>query len=156
MVRSSGRSPWYRFINTETERKLPFGCFSEALPSTEVTSVRQRVPIICGGETPPKPLDDVSAVGPPWLTGATGITTLGLVGQGAALWRCTGTAGDASVSGPTVVNSWHNCTRLWLQRLMSHVYWQVAHSIPLKCDNWRHVGQPDASALSTNIKELRV
>lgn len=70
---------------------------------------------------------------PGWTTvqtGATGITTLGLVGQGAALWRCTGTAGDASVWGPTVVNSWHTGTRLWLERLILHIYWQVAHSIP--------------------------
>lgn len=74
----------------ETKRKrVTFWLFHRNAAVHKGDSVPQWVPIMCGSGTPPQPLD-VSVVGPPWLTGATGITTPGLVGQGAALWRYTG------------------------------------------------------------------
>lgn len=81
---------------TSKQKPVTFRLLQRNAAVDEGDRVPQRVPIICGRETPRKPLD-VSVAGPPWLTGATGITTLELVGQGAALWRRTRTAGDASV-----------------------------------------------------------
>lgn len=72
-------------------KRLPFGYFSGMLPVKDA-AVSSVSPHIVARETPLKP-PDVSVPGPPWLTGAAGGNELKLMGQGAAQWRRTRTAG---------------------------------------------------------------
>lgn len=151
-MRSSGRRRWCRFKNTKTERSYL------SFPSAKRCRPRGWQ---CPSASPHCMRSRNSSEASRRVRGWTTV----------ADWsNWDHDAGVGGTGSRTVAVHWHSWRRFSLRsdcrKLMTQLYETLtgaAHLAHLlagraphssKCDNGRRVSQPDASALSTNIKEL--